>query len=313
MSNERINRWNIGYDLDCGGYSFEAVPEGHPLCGIADLAWNDPDLDYLGLQDSITHDQRYGGLIELYIEDNDGHYPATDWPVEYIEGGRRWERVAQGGFNETDHECHCRGKIIPCKAGPNRETIEPAKVLQWLRDGKLEPGGITLGELAEGVAWDFTGNYTDKPHPECERCEGDGFVDSPGGCWAIYRHDANAEEDEVVPAPHGLLAELREAAEACGRHIRSYSGRGMYGKCCASLTGDLADLIRVVTEMGRRWERNAYPDGELATLENVSQDQMGLDRVYYWIGIPWPDEADDSDDEPARRGDPGREDFHSDG
>lgn len=52
-----------------------------------------------------------------------------------------------------------------------------------------------------------------------------------------------------------------------------YSGRGMYGACCFSITGGTSDLIRFL---------RALPDEVGDELVDPSTDSMGLDSVFYW-------------------------------
>ena len=36
------------------------------------------------------------------------------------------------------------------------------------------------------LTWEHTGNSSDLPYPDCERCAGEGNLESPGGEWALY-------------------------------------------------------------------------------------------------------------------------------
>jgi len=62
----------------------------------------------------------------------------------------------------------------------------------------------------------------------------------------------------------------------------TYSGRGMYGNVCLGLTGRIDDLMRFVA-----WVVAA--DLEDLTIDmltlGMSQDNMGLDMIYYWPNI----------------------------
>ncbi len=52
-----------------------------------------------------------------------------------------------------------------------------------------------------------------------------------------------------------------------------YSGRGMYGATCFSITGATSDLVRFL---------RALDDEEADELIDPSTDSMGLDIVFYW-------------------------------
>lgn len=52
-----------------------------------------------------------------------------------------------------------------------------------------------------------------------------------------------------------------------------YSGRGMYGATCFSITGGTRDLVRFLRSL---------PDEVGDELVDPSTDNMGLDIVFYW-------------------------------
>lgn len=52
-----------------------------------------------------------------------------------------------------------------------------------------------------------------------------------------------------------------------------YSGRGMYGATCFSITGKTSDLVRFL---------RALPDEVGDELVDPTTDNMGLDIVFYW-------------------------------
>lgn len=159
MNDEAIKRANYGYDLDGGGYSFEEAP---PTLGGAVIVWTDPDLDYLGLSDVMPGRDFYGLSCPVFaFAPNSGHFRPYDFRRTYKDGDDTYVRICHGDFTETDRECHCHGK--------------------WGPDG-----------------WEATGDTSDDPHPECERCEGDGYVVSPGGEWAIYALEEEDDGDELM-------------------------------------------------------------------------------------------------------------------
>lgn len=103
--------------------------------------------------------------------------------------------------------------------------------------------------------------------------------------------------------------EFVEGAE--GVRVRSYVGRGMYGKECVGITADsIGDVVRVVlsfmeditcslvddaldTEDNESELREiARRKGELTdilySLSNMSTDSMGCGVVVYWRQLHWP-------------------------
>ena len=100
-----------------------------------------------------------------------------------------------------------------------------------------------------------------------------------------------------------VLGALHQASEF--GQLKSYSGRGMYGKKCASITDEcqdaameiIADAIKnfIQYEIIPEIENGENPDnidyGEfLQRILTFSTDNMGLDVVVYWPSIEW-DEA----------------------
>jgi hypothetical protein len=56
-------------------------------------------------------------------------------------------------------------------------------------------------------------------------------------------------------------------------YSNNYSGRGMYGATCFSITGNTGDLVKFL---------RALPDEVGDELVDPSTDSMGLDIVFYW-------------------------------
>ncbi len=81
-----------------------------------------------------------------------------------------------------------------------------------------------------------------------------------------------------------LSTKLIEALEEGGWEVRSYSGRGMFGRTCVS--------VRDGDEKASAWDIakhlfSAY-DGAFDRLPEPSQDQLGLGIVLYWPRYEWP-------------------------
>lgn len=71
---------------------------------------------------------------------------------------------------------------------------------------------------------------------------------------------------------------LIEALEEGGFEPHSYSGRGMYGKCCVSVH-DVSP-----------WEvaRELFSESHDFVIPEPRQDAMGLGIVLYWPSYEWP-------------------------
>jgi hypothetical protein len=68
---------------------------------------------------------------------------------------------------------------------------------------------------------------------------------------------------------------------------KNYSGRGMYGKTCLGVVGSSDDLLKVVVAASRI-NPDLYDEHNMSEL---SQDNMGLDYIWYWRHI----KEDDND------------------
>ena len=67
---------------------------------------------------------------------------------------------------------------------------------------------------------------------------------------------------------------LQDACEDLGiEYDPYYSGRGMYGATCFSITGKTSDLVKFL---------RALPDEVGDELVDPTTDNMGYDIVFYW-------------------------------
>lgn len=68
--------------------------------------------------------------------------------------------------------------------------------------------------------------------------------------------------------------------------VRSYSGRGMYGKECVAITTDSHvsawTIALAIADMNGG-------NMDLFGLGDPREDSMGLGRVYYWPQLEWPE------------------------
>jgi hypothetical protein len=74
--------------------------------------------------------------------------------------------------------------------------------------------------------------------------------------------------------------------EAFGEQVRSYSGRGMYGRECLALDTDkeagevfVAVLEAIEGEHDTTELQNAFQD--------MRSDQMGMGRIFYWPAVAY--------------------------
>ena len=76
-----------------------------------------------------------------------------------------------------------------------------------------------------------------------------------------------------------LISEaLTEADLAESAVYTNYSGRGMYGKECLGIVGSLGELLQFVLAMESLGQDTTW-------VQNVRQDSMGLDSIFYWPSI----------------------------
>jgi len=130
---EQLRVLSIGYDLDCGGYEFERAPKALDPDGEDVVIFDDPDLDYLGLQDVVRMGDYSCGLFAFAPGDEDFEFPES---YEEDDLGTM-VRVAKGVLYGSDHECHCHGKLVTWTgaAGEPREALSGEKVAEFIRAG----------------------------------------------------------------------------------------------------------------------------------------------------------------------------------
>ena len=146
FTNKTLTHLSIGYNLDCGGYEF-TNPEHKSLEGC--VVWDDPDADYIPwVLGALDKGSDWWGLsCPMYaFRPSQG---AFEWPETLPDPDFPRRLLGHGRLYDTDRECYCRGQ-------------------------------------PEGDEWVPSGDGSGEPYPHCERCEGEGTVDSPGGLWALY-------------------------------------------------------------------------------------------------------------------------------
>ena len=98
---------------------------------------------------------------------------------------------------------------------------------------------------------------------------------------------------------------LIEALEESGYQPKPYSGRGMYGKQCVSISGDRDDNVSP-WEVARCLWFNNIEDDDLDVPE-PHQDQLGLGIVLYWPSYEWPSASAEDFNPKAREADHGQQ------
>lgn len=190
MTPERLQELAIGYNLDGGGHEFDAAADaGYSV--LKDVAViEDPDLDYF----PIERPAGYGGLScpVLAFAPNPGLWGGHEFPDAFEDDdGNVLVKVAGGRFNGTDRECNCHGRMVTWSGAAG----EPPTPLTTDEVGRFIREGVEVdGDPNEALMFEHTGDTSDRPYPGCVRCEGSGYVDSPGGDWAIFA--LREDEDE---------------------------------------------------------------------------------------------------------------------
>lgn len=76
--------------------------------------------------------------------------------------------------------------------------------------------------------------------------------------------------------------------KTCGYEVRSYSGRGMYGKTCIAI--EVGDVLEELSEI-------SYKAGEngIEMPNEVKSDSLGIGYVLYWPSFNYTNEVDEND------------------
>lgn len=175
MLTEERKKWlqevSYGYGLDGGGYEFEYPdPRQFPVllkAVPAALLWDDPDPDYVPWIYDASGSQfdHYGLTCPIYVFDPHVGFGGSEpeWPKRICclddPETDHYRLVGTGRLAESERDCDCHGHWCV-----NEDDLWKA---QW-----------AMGER------DSEGNM--HAHPKCPRCEGDAYVTSHGGYWALY-------------------------------------------------------------------------------------------------------------------------------
>lgn len=91
-----------------------------------------------------------------------------------------------------------------------------------------------------------------------------------------------------MPKSTEQVKQFIEALEDANFEVKSYSGRGMFGKSCVSVSQRDGEGVSA-------WEiaRELFHENHDGAFENVPeprQDSLGLGIVLYWPSYEWPQE-----------------------
>lgn len=188
FTEERIQELNQGYNLDCGGYSWENLEPDHPLFENNCVLWEEPDLDYFPFFNFVPADC-WGCCAVMFFAPREGFSSdIPHWPTTFKTQSGVWRRQATATTHETDRECHCHGELVPWTgaAGEPRKPMSRVEVQACIDAGHCV--GVVQPESLwdEGVYFKHTGDRLNRPYPACTCCQGDGYVISHGGYAAYY-------------------------------------------------------------------------------------------------------------------------------
>lgn len=82
-----------------------------------------------------------------------------------------------------------------------------------------------------------------------------------------------------------------ELLDDAGCEPRSYSGRGMYGARCVSITTDRYQSEGYVAALTMIYAESDEQSELLSVWRGVRSDSMGLDTVIYFPDMDWPEGA----------------------
>jgi len=177
---EIIKDFSIGYGLDGGGYEFESCKvAGHKFLYL------DSGLDYLPIGQNqcdfvVCSPGGRESLPEfLWQTDTVPFYDSLGTLAGYENIVEVFRRCDSGLVYESDRECDCNGYYD------------------------------------EDHVWNYSGNFSDAPHPKCERCEGDGYVLSPGFTYSTYER---MDGEDLYFHPFAWLAILSDCAHFSQSH-----------------------------------------------------------------------------------------------
>lgn len=91
-----------------------------------------------------------------------------------------------------------------------------------------------------------------------------------------------------MPKTPEQVKQFIEALEDANFEVKSYSGRGMYGKSCVSVSqreDEETSAWEIARELFNRDHDCIFDD-----VPEPRQDSLGLGMVFYWPSYEWPQE-----------------------
>lgn len=80
---------------------------------------------------------------------------------------------------------------------------------------------------------------------------------------------------------------LQQAFEMTDYRVRSYSGRGMYGRECLGVAIDNTITNCIIDAIGAAIENDLDVSVLLEEARDARQDAMGMSTILYWPSIPY--------------------------
>lgn len=93
-----------------------------------------------------------------------------------------------------------------------------------------------------------------------------------------------------------------EVLRAADLRVRSYSGRGMFGKTCVAveIENDIGELFSEVLESISNYssdEQNEAIELCVKNFRRMMTDSMGRGQIAYWPSVEYTEEHDEDEDE----------------
>lgn len=174
-----------GYDMDLGGYEFIEEPADTELGGTLVVEYS-----------QLRETEYFPGFRPDFMSEEGQLWRAyfavgqhdMSWPlrIQDTDTDETLRFVGVVHLNETDRECCCVGTYL---------------------------------STGDDDDWDGEG------HPSCQRCQGDGYVISPGGSAAFYAHfphldKAERERNRSIARLHRLNRDRRHMYVPSDNHQR---------------------------------------------------------------------------------------------
>jgi len=202
-------RFTIGYNMDLGGSGFEPLSDELKRA-LEKEDVTEADVEHFlcfevstptALPDHFKTDEGIKDAAILIIDPRRGDSLPEHYVLELESGAEGYIRIAQGELYDSDHDCICHGKLVEWTgaAGEPKEPISEDVLCRWWNAGLAEL--LMAAPKGKRCYWETIGSSSDHSYPDCERCEGDGHVESPGCTYALYKrcsHRLIADSARIV-------------------------------------------------------------------------------------------------------------------